>query len=72
MTGRIGGSDFKRAGTILDTYNCSFAQIYLDASDSGVVLSGVTLNQLHSNIGVYPGPSPYVPTVALTHSSGWN
>jgi len=30
-----------------------------------VVLNGVTLSQLRSNIGVYPGPSPYVPTVAI-------
>jgi hypothetical protein len=54
----------------LNAYNYSFATApqypnYPDASDSGVVLNGITLSQLRSNIGVYPGPSPYVPTVAI-------
>jgi hypothetical protein len=47
-----------------NTYNYSFAY-YPDASDSGVVLNGVTLSQLRSNVGVFNGPSPSVPTVFL-------
>jgi len=63
------GLPFKLMGG-QNTYNYSFATApqypnYPDASDSGVVLNGVTLSQLRSNIGVYPGPSPYVPTVAI-------
>jgi hypothetical protein len=38
---------------------------YPDASDSGVVLNGVTVGQLRSNVGVYAGPSPFVPTVVI-------
>jgi hypothetical protein len=48
-----------------NTYNYSFAYYYPDASDSGVVLNGITLSQLRNNIGVFNGPSPYVPTVAI-------
>jgi hypothetical protein len=36
-----------------------------DASDSGVVLNGVTRSQLQSNVGVYPGPTPGEPVVFL-------
>jgi hypothetical protein len=57
------GLPFKLMGG-QNTYNYSFAT-YPDASDSGVVLNGITLGQLRNNIGVYPGPSPYVPTVAI-------
>ncbi|HYA63631.1 MAG TPA: carboxypeptidase-like regulatory domain-containing protein [Candidatus Sulfotelmatobacter sp.] len=63
------GLPFKLLGG-QNAYNYSFATApqypnYPDASDSGVVLNGITLSQLRSNIGVYPGPSPYVPTVAI-------
>jgi hypothetical protein len=58
------GLPFKLLGG-QNTYNYSFATSYPDASDSGVVLNGITLSQLRSNIGVYPGPSPTVPTVAI-------
>jgi len=57
------GLPFKLMGG-QNAYNYSFAT-YPDASDSGVVLNGVTQSQLRSNVGVYPGPSPYVPTVFL-------
>ena len=57
------GLPFKLLGG-QNTYNYSFAY-YPDASDSGVVLNGVTLSQLRSNVGVYPGPSSFVPTVFL-------
>jgi hypothetical protein len=57
------GLPFKLMGG-QNTYNYSFAT-YPDASDSGAVLNGITLSQLRNNIGVYPGPSPYVPTVAI-------
>jgi hypothetical protein len=55
------GLPFKLMGG-QNTYNYSFAT-YPDASDSGVVLNGVTLNQLRANVGVYSGPSAGVPTV---------
>ena len=63
------GLPFKLMGG-QNAYNYSFATApqypnYPDASDSGVVLNGITLSQLRKNIGVYPGPSPYVPTVAI-------
>jgi hypothetical protein len=57
------GLPFKLMGG-QNAYNYSFAT-YPDASDSGVVLNGVTQSQLRSNVGVYAGPSPYVPTVFL-------
>jgi hypothetical protein len=57
------GLPFKLMGG-QNTYNYSFAT-YPDASDSGVVLNGITPSQLRNNIGVYNGPSPYVPTVAI-------
>jgi hypothetical protein len=58
------GLPFKLLGG-QNAYNYSFALYYPDASDSGVVLNGITHSQLQSNIGVYPGPSPYVPKVAI-------
>jgi hypothetical protein len=61
------GLPFKLMGG-QNTFNYSFATatgLYPDASDSGVVLNGVTVSQLRSNIGVYSGPSPFVPTVFL-------
>jgi hypothetical protein len=57
------GLPFKLLGG-QNTYNYSFAT-YPDASDSGVVLNGVTLSQIRNNIGVYSGPSATVPTVFL-------
>jgi len=57
------GLPFKLLGG-QNTYNYSFAY-YPDASDSGVILNGITLSQLRSNVGVYSGPSAYVPTVAI-------
>jgi len=63
------GLPFKLMGG-QNAYNYSFATApqypnYPDASDSGVVLNGITLSQLRKNVGVYAGPSPYVPTVAI-------
>ncbi|HXW91756.1 MAG TPA: carboxypeptidase-like regulatory domain-containing protein [Terriglobales bacterium] len=63
------GLPFKLLGGT-NTYNYSFAlpiyyPTYPDASDSGVVLNGVTLSQVRSNIGAYAGPSPSVPKVAI-------
>ena len=57
------GLPFKLQGGS-NTYNYSFAG-YPDASDSGVVLNGVTRNQLQSNVGVFTGPSPYIPAVSI-------
>jgi len=39
-----------------------------DASDSGVVLNGITVSQLQSKVGLYPGPTPGEPKVFLPPS----
>lgn len=50
-----------------NTYNYSNAY-WPDASDSGVVLNGITVSQLQSKIGLYPGPNPSEPKVFLPPS----
>lgn len=50
-----------------NTFNYSNAT-WPDASDSGVVLNGITRSQLQSKIGVYPGPNPSEPTVFFPSS----
>ncbi len=57
------GLPFKFQGGT-DTFNDSFAFIP-DAADSGVVLNGVTRSQLQQQIGVFPGPSGFIPTLAI-------
>ncbi|MGC1107838.1 MAG: carboxypeptidase-like regulatory domain-containing protein [Candidatus Acidiferrales bacterium] len=61
------GLPFKLMGGT-NTYNYSFVtqdNNYPDGSDSGVVLNGVTQSELQSKVGVYPGPSPFIPTVSI-------
>ena len=50
-----------------NTYNYSNAY-WPDASDSGVVLNGITVSQLQSKVGLYPGPNPAEPKVFLPPS----
>lgn len=50
-----------------DTYNYSNAY-WPDASDSGVVLNGITQSQLQSKVGKYTGPNPSEPLVFLPPS----
>ncbi len=45
-----------------NTFNYSNAY-WPDASDSGVVLNGISVSQLQSKIGLYPGPTPAEPKV---------
>lgn len=61
------GLPFKLMGGT-NTFNYSFAtqnNNFPDGSDSGVVLNGVTVSQLQSHVGVFPGPSGFVPTLAI-------
>lgn len=61
------GLPFKMMGGV-NTYNYSFATAfgtYPDGSDSGVVLNGVTRSELQSNVGVYTGPSQFIPAVGI-------
>jgi len=62
------GRNFKFLGGY-NSYNyySSFFNIP-DASDSGVVLNGVTRSQLQSNVGVFKGPTPGEPVVFLNPS----
>ncbi len=50
-----------------NTFNYSNAY-WPDASDSGVVLNGITVSQLQSKVGLYPGPTPAEPKVFLPPS----
>jgi len=64
------GLPFKLMGGT-NTFNYSFATQnfnYPDGSDSGVVLNGVSVSQLQSHVGVFPGPSGFVPTLAIDPS----
>ena len=59
------GRNFKLQGGF-NTFN--YYSTYFgapDASDSGVVLNGVTKAQLQSSVGVFPGPTPGEPVVFL-------
>jgi hypothetical protein len=62
QSGRI----FKLQGGY-NTFNYSNAY-WPDASDSGVVLSGMTVHELQSKVGLYPGPDPAEPKVFLPPS----
>lgn len=57
------GFPFKLQGGT-NTFNDSFA-FWPNASDSGVVLNGVTRGQLQKLVGVYPGPTASNPVVFL-------
>ena len=57
------GLPFKLMGGY-NTYNYSYAS-WPDASDSGVVLNGVTVDQLQNNVGDYSGPTTSEPVVFL-------
>ena len=50
-----------------NTFNFSNAY-WPDASDSGVVLNGISVSQVQSKIGLYPGPNPAEPKVFLPPS----
>ncbi len=60
------GMPFKLMGGY-NTYNYSYGY-WPDASDSGVVLNGVTVKQLQNNVGVYGGPTTSEPVVFLNPS----
>jgi hypothetical protein len=60
------GRIFKLQGGY-NSFNYSNAY-WPDASDSGVVLSGITPQQLQSKVGLYPGPTPAEPKVFLPPS----
>jgi len=60
------GRNFKLQGGY-NTYNYSNAY-WPDASDSGVVLNGISVKQLQSKVGLYPGPNPFEPKVFLPPS----
>jgi len=62
QSGRI----FKLQGGY-NSYNYSNAY-WPDASDSGVVLTGITPSQLQSHVGLNPGPDPSEPKVFLPPS----
>ncbi len=57
------GRNFKLLGET-NTYN-DYDSSYPDASDSGVVLSGVTPKQLQSKVGYYPGPNSSTPRLLM-------
>jgi hypothetical protein len=61
------GLPFKLMGGA-NTFNDYDFAFVPDVSDSGVVLNGVTRSQLQSQIGVFPGPSGFVPTVSINPS----
>jgi Carboxypeptidase regulatory-like domain len=50
------GRNFKMLGGT-NTYNYYEGSSQPDASDSGVVLNGITRNQLQKQVGYYPGPA---------------
>lgn len=59
------GRNFKLQGGF-NTFNFYSGQLGApDASDSGVVLNGVTRQQLQNNVGVFSGPTPGEPVVFL-------
>jgi hypothetical protein len=60
------GRNFKLQGGT-NTFNFSNGY-WPNASDSGVVLSGMTVSELQSKVGVYPGPNPNEPAVFLPPS----
>jgi len=68
------GRNFKLAGgqdtyNWFDTYNVNNGFGYPpDPNDSGVVLNGITLSQLQSQVGVHPGPDPFDPVLMFPAS----
>jgi Carboxypeptidase regulatory-like domain len=59
------GRNFKLQGGF-NSYNFYNNPLNIpDASDSGVVLNGITQSQLQSNVGVFNGPTPGEPVVFL-------
>lgn len=60
------GRNFKLQGGY-NTFNYSNAY-WPDASDSGVILNGVSVNEVQSKIGLYAGPNPAEPKVFLPPS----
>jgi hypothetical protein len=68
------GRNFKLAGgqdtyNWYDTYNVNNGFGYPpDPNDSGVVLNGITLSQLQSQVGVHAGPSPFDPVLMFPSS----
>lgn len=58
------GRNFKLLGGT-NTYNYFAGSGQPDASDSGVVLNGITTKQLQKAVGYYPGPSVYEPKLLM-------
>jgi hypothetical protein len=58
------GRNFKLLGGT-NTYNYYEGSGQPDASDSGVVLSGVTRSQLQKQVGYYPGPNTVTPRLLI-------
>jgi hypothetical protein len=57
------GRNFKLLGGT-NTYN-DYDSSYPDASDSGVVLNGITTKGLQKNVGYYDGPTPSIPRLLM-------
>jgi hypothetical protein len=57
------GRNFKLLGQT-NTYN-DYDSTYPDASDSGVVLNGITARQLQKKVGYYPGPNTATPRLLM-------
>jgi len=60
------GRNFKLQGGY-NTFNYSNAY-WPNASDSGVALNGMSVGQLQSKVGLFPGPTPAEPKVFLPPS----
>jgi hypothetical protein len=60
------GRNFKMLGQT-NTFN-DYDSTYPDASDSGVVLSGITTKQLQKKVGYYPGPNSNTPRLLMDPS----
>jgi hypothetical protein len=60
------GRNFKLLGQT-NTFN-DYDSTYPDASDSGVVLNGITTKQLQNKVGYYPGPNAATPRLLMDPS----
>jgi Carboxypeptidase regulatory-like domain len=60
------GRNFKLLGQT-NTFN-DYDSSYPDASDSGVVLNGITTKQLQKKVGYYPGPNANTPRLLMDPS----
>ncbi|MGA7886837.1 MAG: TonB-dependent receptor [Acidobacteriaceae bacterium] len=58
------GRNFKLLGGT-NTFNYYAGSGQPDASDSGVVLNGITVKQLQKAVGYYPGPDAYTPRLLM-------